>query len=79
MGLRDAIYRYGGCGGKTPNSLGCAKSSLEGIQKTFTKIEAHSGISERLVIDLAIEDALMIWYGIRYHLGGYITPLADMP
>ena len=30
----------------------------QGIKKTFTKIEANAGMSERLERDLAIEEAL---------------------
>ena len=34
-------------------------TSWQGFEKkTFTKIEAHSGMAERLVRDLAIEEAL---------------------
>ena len=40
-------------------SLGNAESTLAGIrEKTYTKIEAHAGMAERLVRDLAIEEAL---------------------
>ena len=48
-------------GGVIHKPLGHAKSTLEGILKTpLTKIEAHEGMSERLVRDLYIEDALQI-------------------
>ena len=37
-----------------------AKSTLAGIQKTFTTIEEYEGIPEWLVRDLGIEEALQI-------------------
>ena len=57
MGLRDATNRR--WGERINKALGDAESTLAGIQeKTFTKIEANAGMPERLVIDLAIEEAL---------------------
>ena len=51
----------GGVGDRNHNALGHAKSTLAGIQdKNFTKIEAHAGMAERTVIDLAIEGAIQI-------------------
>ena len=57
MGLRDATYpRWGESINK---ALGGAESTLAGIwEKSFSKIEAHSGMAERLVRDLEIEEAL---------------------
>ena len=51
MGLWDATHRG------IDKSLGDAESNLAGIQY-FKKIEAYSGMAERLVRDLAIEEAL---------------------
>ena len=34
--------------------------ALKGFEKTFTQIEAHAVMAERLVRDLAIEEALQI-------------------
>ena len=46
-------------GDRIKEDLGDVESTLEGIRgKTFTKIEAHSGMAERLVRDLAIEESL---------------------
>ena len=49
-----------GGGGEIINkSLGDAESTLAGIwEKSYSKIEAHAGMAERLVRDLAIEEAL---------------------
>ena len=56
MGLRDATNRR--WGDIINKALGDGESTLEGIrEKTFTKIEAHAGMAERLVRDLAIEEA----------------------
>ena len=57
MGLRDAAnWRWGD---RINKALGGDESTLEGIrEKTFTKIEAHAGMDERLVRYLAIEEAL---------------------
>ena len=41
-------------------SPGHDKYSLYGIKKTFTKVEAHAGMEERLVRDLQIEEDLQI-------------------
>ena len=57
MGLMNAAHRRGG--ERINKSIGNAESTLAGIQKkTFTKIEAYEGMVERLVRDLAIEEAL---------------------
>ena len=57
MGLRGAAHRMRG--DRTNKALGNAESTLTGIrEKTFTKIEIHAGMEERLVKDLAIEEAL---------------------
>ena len=57
MGLRDATNRR--WGGRINKALGDVESTLEGIrEKTLTKIEAHAGMAERLVRDLAIEETL---------------------
>ena len=48
-------------GGRIHKSLGRAKSNLAGIRKkTFTKIETHAGMAERMVRYLVIEEALRI-------------------
>ena len=49
-GERDTIHK----------ALGHAKISLAGIRKNITRIEAHAGMAERLVKDLAIEEGLQI-------------------
>ena len=57
MGLWGAAHRRGG--GGVNKSLGNSESTLAGIrEKTFTKIEAYAGMVERMVRDLAIEEAL---------------------
>ena len=57
MVLRGATNRR--WGERINKDLGGAESTLEGIrEKTFTKIEAHVGMAERMVIDLAIEEVL---------------------
>ena len=58
MGLRDATNKR--CGGvESTKLLGVLNLPWQGFEKkTFTKIEAHAGMDERLVIDLAIEEAL---------------------
>ena len=57
MGLRGATNRR--WGDRINKTLGGVESTLEGIrEKNFTKIEAHSGMAEQLVKDLAIEAAL---------------------
>ena len=57
MGLWDATNRR--WGERINKALGDAESTLAGIrEKTFTKIESNAGMSERLVRDLAIEEAL---------------------
>ena len=46
-------------GGGFKKYLGNSESTLAGIWKnTFTKIEAYAGMTERMVIDLAISEAL---------------------
>ena len=56
MGLRDATNW--GWGDRINKALGDVEYTLEGIrEKTFTTIEAHAGMAERLVIDLEIEEA----------------------
>ena len=52
VGLWDATYRWGG--GGFHKYIGRVKYSLAGFKKTFTKIEAHEGMDERMVIDLSI-------------------------
>ena len=57
MGLRDATNRS--WGERINKSLGDAESNLAGIrEKTFTKIEANTGMAELLLRNLAIEEAL---------------------
>ena len=57
MGLWDATNRR--WGEIINKALGNAESTLAGIRKyIFTKIEAYSGMAERLVIDSLIEEAL---------------------
>ena len=57
MGLQDATNQR--WGERINKDLGGAESTLAGIrEKTFTKIEANAGMPERLVRDLAIEEAL---------------------
>ena len=58
IGLWDAAHGRRG-GERINKSLGNTESTLAGIwKKTFTKIEAYSGMVERPVIDLAVEEAL---------------------
>ena len=46
-------------GGGVNKALGDAESALAWIQgKTFTKIEAYTGMAERLVRDFSVEEAL---------------------
>ena len=57
MGLRDATNRR--WGERINKALRGVESTLAGIlEKNFTKIEANAGMPERLVRDLAIEEAL---------------------
>ena len=42
-------------GDRINKALGDAESTLAGILNFFTKIEAHTGMTERLVRDLAIK------------------------
>ena len=57
----------GGVGDRNHNALGHAKSTLAGIQdKNFTKIEAHAGMAERTVIDLAIVENIQIKIKLHY-------------
>ena len=57
MGLQDATNRR--WGERINKALGDAESTFSGIrEKTSTNIEANSGMAERLVRDLAIEEAL---------------------
>ena len=56
MGLWGTSHRRGG-GGST-NLLGMLNLPCQGFIKTFTKIEAHAGMAERLMRDWAIEEAL---------------------
>ena len=59
MGLRDATHRRGG--ERTNKDLGNDESTLAGIRgNNIYKIEAYAGMVERLVKDLAIEEALRI-------------------
>ena len=47
-------------GDRTNEALGDVETTLEGIrEKNFTKVKAHAGMAKRLVIDLAIKEALM--------------------
>ena len=49
----------GGGGGESTKILGILNLPWKGFKgKTFTKIEAHVGMAERLVIDLDIEEDL---------------------
>ena len=58
MGFGDASHTRGGGGVNKKISWGCW-IPLAGIwRKTFTKIEAHAGMAERLVRYLAIDEAL---------------------
>ena len=58
MGLRDATNWWWG-GGESTKLLGMLNLPRQGFEKkTFTKIEAHAGMAERLVRDLAIAEAL---------------------
>ena len=50
VGIRDATNMWGG--ERMHKSPGHDKYSLYGIKKTFTKVEAHAGMEERLVRDL---------------------------
>ena len=57
MGIWGEVHRRGG--GGINKYIGDAESTLAGIRKkTFTKIEAYSGMVEQLVRYLAIEEAL---------------------
>ena len=57
MGLQDENNRR--WGDRINEALQGVESTLAGIwEKTFTKIEAYAGISEPLVRDLEIEEAL---------------------
>ena len=57
MVLWDVNDRRGG--ERINKALGDAESTLEGIpKKTFPNIEAEAGMAERLMRDLAIEQAL---------------------
>ena len=57
MGLRDATNTR--WGERINKALRGVDSTLAGIlEKTFTKIEAYAGMSEPLVRDLTIEEAL---------------------
>ena len=48
----------GGGGRESTNIFGVLNLNWQGFEKkTFTKIEAHAGMAERLVRDLAIEEA----------------------
>ena len=57
MGPQDSTnWRWGE---RINKALGDAEYTLAGIrEKTFTKIEANASMSERLVRDLDIEEAL---------------------
>ena len=57
MGIRDGTHRRGD-GERNNKALGNTESTLTGIKKKHLKIEAHSGMAERLVKDLEIEEAL---------------------
>ena len=73
MGPRDAAHSRGG--DRISKSLGNAESTLAGIwKKIFTKIEAYAGVLERLVRDLAIEEALRdeIKYTLEHKNQSYV-------
>ena len=49
----------GGGGRESTKLLGMLNLPWQGFEKkTFTRIEAHAGMAERMVIDLAIEESL---------------------
>ena len=49
----------GGRGRESTKLLGVLNLPWQGFEKkTFTKIEAHAGMAEQLVRDLAVEEAL---------------------
>ena len=54
----DVTYMRGR--GVIHKDLGHAKYSLGGFQKTFTKLEAHAGMYERMVRYLSIEEDLQM-------------------
>ena len=56
--LWDATYSWGG--ERIQKYIGHAKSSSEGFQKTFTKIESHACMYEQLARYLEIEEAFKI-------------------
>ena len=56
VGLQDATY--GGGGVESTKLLGMLHLPWQEFEKNPTKIEAHAGMAERLVRDLAIEKAL---------------------
>ena len=70
MSLWDATNQR--WGDRINKYLGGAEYTLSGIwEKKFTKIEANSGMAERLVRDLAIEEALQ--EEIKYTMHSYGT------
>ena len=80
MGLWDE--NNWGWGERIDDALGGVESTLEGIrEKNFTKVKAHAGMAKRLVIDLAIKEALReeIKYTLEQnnHSYGYWCALPD--
>ena len=73
MGLQDTSHRRGG--DRIDKAIGNAEYTLVGIQgKTFPKIEAYAGMTERLVRYLVIEEALQdeIKYTLEHNNQSYI-------
>ena len=58
VGIQDAIYRWGG--GRPTKFLGMINLLCWVLEKTFTLIEVHSDMAERLVGDLEILEYLQI-------------------
>ena len=58
VGLRGAAYRWGER--ESTKILVIINVAWRGFEKQITKIEAHAGMAERLVRDLAIEESLQI-------------------
>ena len=56
MGLQDAAYRREG--ERINKTLGNSESTLAGILRKITKIEAYAGMLEWLARDLETEEAL---------------------
>ena len=59
MGLWDVAHSMGRGGGVESTNLWVMLNlPCQGFKNTFTKIEAHAGMAERLVRYFAIEEAL---------------------